>query len=141
MKQTFKGKHIFIAVFLIAILLLCIPANIISEKSSAEDKNLSVQSQNVSTQINTETTQENVISHNTIGSLEEYIPAADVQNVDTAKNGEVYVPATLNNVMLDNLSSMVTKRFASSRLPLGNKLPLAIVFIPFTLSRRKALSL
>lgn len=110
MKQTFKGKHIFIAVFLIAILLLCIPANIISEKSSAEDKNLSVQSQNVSTPINTETTQENVISHNTIGSLEEYIPAADVQNVDTAKNGEVYVPATLNNVMLDNLSSMVTKK-------------------------------
>ena len=108
MKQTVKGWNVFIATFLIAILLFCIPASIISEKTSSEYKNSSVQIQNLSSKLDTE--EENKISHNTVGALEEYIPAADVQNIDTAKNGEVYIPATLNNVMLDNLSSMVTKK-------------------------------
>ena len=126
MKRTFRGTHIFVAVVMIAIMLLCIPSNIISEKTSSEEKPPLAQNQNVSSQLNAKTEKETTTSapetttvkeeketENTTKSSEKFTavsPVAEVKNISTAKNGEIYVPATLNNVMLDNLSSMVTKK-------------------------------
>ena len=139
MKNLYSVKSTILAVFLILVLALSVPADIITPEKIAADNSPLAQNQNSASVLNTQTEApvqpvsktevfvpdtnisdeykpETEIPFSAVSPLaDDSLPVAEeaAKKVKTTTNtttGSINVPATLNNVMLDNLPSILAKK-------------------------------
>lgn len=124
MKKKFSTKRSAIALLLVLVLAVCVPVKIFFPENDLTDK-FPVTQDNNSILMNTDTINDYKTAQsipageelpeldNILDYLNEVPADENINNIElspVAKEGTTIVPATLNNVMLDNLPSIIAKK-------------------------------